>query len=269
MNAPFEKRSAAQGYAAGMPDFGYPWWISFGHLIVLAIAIAALALIYALRGPKWLAACVGLVGVWALSAFIVMQTGLNLRARAQLPTQSFLASGTGRVLDLGAGTGRSSLMVLEARPKATLVALDLFGESFDQHFGPGETPRQLLKRNLQAAGVLQRASVVAADMRQLPFENSSFDAVTSSYAIDHLRRDDAQKALVEAARVTKPGGDLLILVVAKDGWLNFAFGPLLLHSGMRKADWWVDRIGEAGFRVMEHGTQPGTIWVYAKLPSIG
>jgi ubiquinone/menaquinone biosynthesis C-methylase UbiE len=41
----------------------------------------------------------------------------------------------GRVLDIGAGTGRSSIKVLKARPQAISVALGLFGESFKQHFG--------------------------------------------------------------------------------------------------------------------------------------
>ena len=38
------------------------------------------------------------------------------------------------MLDLGAGSGRSTLMVLEARPKATLVALDSFSNSYAEHF---------------------------------------------------------------------------------------------------------------------------------------
>jgi hypothetical protein len=34
-----------------------------------------------------------------------------------------------------------------------LVALDLFGDSFQRHFGPGDTPQQRLLANLKAAGV--------------------------------------------------------------------------------------------------------------------
>ena len=47
----------------------------------------------------------------------------------------------GVVLDLGAGTGRSSIMVLLERPGVTLVASDLFGASFNQHFGSGQRPQ--------------------------------------------------------------------------------------------------------------------------------
>src|SRR6185295_17844571 len=119
--------------------------------------------------------------------------------------ENFFRSGTGRVLDLGAGTGRSSIMVLAARPQANLVALDLFGDSFEHHFGNSETPQQKLLTNLKLAGVDQRATIQTADMRKLPYEAASFDAVVSAYAIDHLNRQGSDETLLEAARVIKPG----------------------------------------------------------------
>jgi uncharacterized protein (TIGR03437 family) len=42
-----------------------------------------------------------------------------------------------------------------------------------------------------AAGVADRAAVATADMRKLPFDEVSFDAVLSSYAMDHLNGDSA------------------------------------------------------------------------------
>src|SRR5262249_3550801 len=85
------------------------------------------------------------------AAFLVARLVLDVNGRPLLPTQSFLRSGVGRVLDIGAGTGRSSIMVLESRPQATLVALDLFAESFEQHFGRGESPQQRLLAQLKGA----------------------------------------------------------------------------------------------------------------------
>ena len=92
-----------------------------------------------------------------------------------------------------------------------------------------------------------RATIQPGDMRHLPFEPGTFDAVVSTYAMDHLRRDDSRLAIEEAARVLKPGGDFLLMVLAKDVWLNFTFGPLLLHGGMRDAAWW--QHGAAGGRI--------------------
>src|SRR6201988_3053719 len=237
-------------------DFGYPWWLSYGHLLILGIAVAVLVLGYT---RKWPMIVFGALALWSGAAFAVVRSAINVNSRGSLPTQSFLRSGTGRVLDLGAGTGRSSIMVLEARPQATLVALDLFAHSFEQHFGPGASPQDRLLANLKAAGVEQRATITAADMRKLPFDAASFDAIVSCYAIDHLNRDGVSQSLAEANRVLKPSGDFLMMIISKDPWLQFTFGPLLVHSSTRGPDWWTTRVKEAGFQIVEEGNPPATL----------
>ena len=249
------------GSEIGLLDFGYPWWLSYGHLAVFAFFAACLLLGFARKWSKWPMIFLGTVAIWSATVFLLIHFGMDINGRASMPTQSFLRSGTGRVLDLGAGTGRSSIMVLAARPQATLVASDLFGDSFEHHFGHGESPQQRLLRNLKAAGVDQRASIVTADMRKLPFEASSFDAIVSSYAVDHLNRDGITHALSEAARVLKPGGDFLLVLVSNDRWAKFAFGPLLTHGGTRSPSWWAAKVREAGFQVIEQGTSPITLYL--------
>jgi ubiquinone/menaquinone biosynthesis C-methylase UbiE len=252
--------------ANGQVDFGYPWWLSYGHLVVF-LPVACLLLIgYARkwrRGPMLVLAAIAL---WSFSAFLVARFAMNINGRTGLPTESFLRSGGGKVLDLGAGTGRSSIMVLEARPQTTLVALDLFGESYKEHFGAGESPQEKLLSNLKVAGVDRRAAIQVGDMRKLPFETASFDAIVSSYAVDHLNRAGIQEALAEAARVIKPGGEFLLILIGKDPWLQFTFGPLLLHSGTRSAEWWTSRLQEAGFQVTEDGMRPATLYLLARKP---
>ena len=245
-------------------DFGYPWWLSYGHLILAAPAVSLLLLGYARKWSKWPMLLVGLVALWSTAAFLVVRFVIDINGRPSLPTQSFLHLGTGRVLDMGAGTGRSSIMVLQARPQATLVALDLFGDSFEKHFGRSPSPQQRLLANLKAASVEQRAMIQAGDMRKLPFEPAEFDAIVSSYAIDHLNREGINKSLAEAARVLKPGGDFLVMVIAKEPWLQFTFGPLLLHGGFRGPAWWTQRLQEAGFQVLEQGTRPITLYLLAR-----
>jgi SAM-dependent methyltransferase len=246
-----------------MIDFGYPWWLTYGHLVLLAPALALLFIGYARKWSKWAMIPIGILAFWSGTGFLAVQT-FDVNSKASLPTEAFLRSGAGRVLDLGAGTGRSSIMVLTARPQTTLVALDLFGESFDRHFGAGPTPQERLLSNLKAAGVDQRASITKADMRKLPFQAAEFDAIVSSYAIDHLGRDGAREALAEAARVVKPGGDFLLMVIGQDKWLKYTFGPLLMHGGPRGADWWSTRVKEAGFQVVEQGMAPATLYILAR-----
>ena len=251
-------------------DFGYPWWLNYGHMSVAGVSIAALILAFVLKSPKWLMVLIGAVTLWSGSvAVLACLFGLN--SVPELPTQSFLRSDSGRVLDMGAGTGRSSIMVLKARPHATVVASDLFAESFDQHFGHSENPQQRLTTNLKAAGVEQRATIETADMTKLPFENASFDAIVSSYAIDHLSRDGIKQALGEAARVVKPGGEFLLMLVANDKWLKLAFGPMAMHGGFgRGPEWWGTRAKEAGFEIMEQGTAPITLYfLLTRMPNGG
>jgi len=247
-------------------DFGYPWFLSYGHLPLIAVVLALGFVGYVRKWPRVPMILIGAVAVWSVAAFIVARFALEINGRGTLPTEKFLASGAGRVLDLGAGTGRSSLMVLEARPQTTLVALDLFGESYERHFGSAESGQERLMANLKAAGVDRRATIQTADMRKLPFDAATFDGIVSAYAIDHLNRDGIIASLSEAARVLKPGGEFLMMVIGKDFWLQFAFGPLLLHSGTRGADWWTARMQEAGFQIAEHGMRPATLYVLARKP---
>src|SRR5260370_34184112 len=106
----------------GSIDYGYPWWLSYGHL---PVRIAGLAIGFLGHTRKWSRGAMLFVGaliLWSGAALLIERFVINVNGRTELPTQSFLATGTGRVLDMGAGTGRSSIMVLEARAEAALVA---------------------------------------------------------------------------------------------------------------------------------------------------
>ena len=126
-------------------DFAYPWWLAYGHLAILIPAAALLALGWTRRWSRLFVWPLAAVVLWSAVAFFATRFLMDINGRASLPTQNFLRSGTGRVLDMGAGTGRSSIMVLEQRPQTTLVALDLFGRSYEQHFGPDTSPQQRLR----------------------------------------------------------------------------------------------------------------------------
>jgi ubiquinone/menaquinone biosynthesis C-methylase UbiE len=247
-------------------DFAYPWWFSYGHLIVTAIGLTFWLLGRWLRWSRVPMILIGAVTLWSVAAFLVVRFGVNVNGRLSMPTPQFLTSGSGKVLDMGAGTGKSTLMVLEARPQTTVVALDLFGESYKAHFGAVMSGQERLLANLKAAGVEKRATIQAGDMRKLPFEPAAFDGVVSTYAIDHLNREGINAALREASRVLKPGGEFLMMVIDKDFWLKFTFGPLLLHSGTRGPAWWASRAQEAGFQIMEQGRRPATIYILARKP---
>lgn len=255
-------------------DFAYPWYLSYGHLVITAILLPIGVIAWRTKWPRALTAVIGVLTLWSVTAFLITYFGLHPNGRLTMPTQSFLAAGKGRVLDLGAGSGRSSLMVLEARPETTLVALDSFGASYAEHFNAKGSDQQIVEAgqgrllaNFKAAGVADRATIQAADMRKLPFPAATFDGVVSAYAIDHLGRDGMERTLAETARVLRPGGEFLMLVLAKDSWLQFAWGPLLLHARMPKQEQWVQYLRAAGFQILEQGTRPGTLYFLVRRPT--
>src|SRR5206468_7876061 len=118
--------------------------------------------------------------------------------------------------------------------------------------------------NLKPAGLQHRATIQSGDMRKLPFEAATFDGVVSTYAIDHLNRDGVTASLSEASRVLKPNGEFLLMVITKDAWLKFAFGPLLLHSGTRTPARWTSLLQDAGFQMVDQGKRPGTLYFLAR-----
>jgi len=238
-------------------DYGYPWWLTSGHAVLFGVMVVLGAVAWRFKAPRAVTVPIAAIGLWAGATALAI-AAFHINGVPPLSTERFLPGGTGRVVDLGAGTGRSSIMVLRARPNATLVASDLFGDSFTQHFGTLGTPQERLMANLRAAGVETRASIATADMRALPFDSESFDAAVSAYAMDHLSRDESGQALAEALRVLKPGGELLLILVNNDRWTMLAFGPLLAHGGLRSDEWWRDKAAEVGFDLVEEGKSPAT-----------
>jgi SAM-dependent methyltransferase len=241
-------------------DFGYTWPWTHGHLVVLGVALALLGLAWARRWHWLPLALFATVAAWALAGFVVSQTLFRFNDLPTIPTAAYLSSGTGRVLDIGAGSGRSSIMVLLERPKTTVVALDNFSATYIKDHGPDK-----LKANLRAAGVEKRAEVVSADMRKLPFPDASFDAIVSTFAIDHLPRNDIPGALAEAARVVRPGGEFLLEIMYPDAWMRFTYGPLMMHGANASAirSRWPSMMERAGFTVVEQGTAPATFYMRA------
>lgn len=105
-----------------------------------------------------------------------------------------------RVLDLAAGTGGSTAALAETG--AHVIACDLSE-------GMIEVGRQ---RHPEL-------EFVQGDATDLPFEDASFDAVTISFGLRNVQ--NTEKALQEMARVTKPGGRLLICEFSRPTWPVF------------------------------------------------
>jgi ubiquinone/menaquinone biosynthesis C-methylase UbiE len=117
--------------------------------------------------------------------------------KQRLIAQAQIAAGQ-HVLDLGAGTGTLTIMVKQAYPAADVVGLD------------GDPAILALARHkAAAAGVAIRFDHGSATA--LPYGDAAFDRVLSSLMLHHLTTEEKQRALGEAWRVLRPGGELHIL----------------------------------------------------------
>ena len=99
--------------------------------MIVIVPFATLAvLVWRLGWPRWLGAIAGALAIWGVAGLVIIQMVMRLNLPLELPTEQFLADGSGQVLDAGAGSGRSSLMVLLARPDSRVLALDLYSGGY-------------------------------------------------------------------------------------------------------------------------------------------
>ncbi len=110
------------------------------------------------------------------------------------------------LLDIGCGRGAVLMMAAQRLPRGRAVGVDVWSTT-DQS-GNSE---QVTRQNAALEGVADRVELHTADMRQMPFDDGSFNVVVSSLAIHNVRgAGERAKALREAARVLKKGGKLAI-----------------------------------------------------------
>jgi SAM-dependent methyltransferase len=238
-------------------DFGYSWSLRYAMLVplVLAAGLAGLAVWRSWSRSVYIPLI--LVALWAAAAVIVLN--LTINRPMSLPTERFLTSGSGRVLDVGAGSGRAAIGVLLARPNTTAMGVDIYSG----YWGIDENTPERFMRNARTAGVAERAAARVGDMRQLPFGDGEFDGVVSSYAIDHLRRAERPKAIAEVARVLKPGGQFLLMVIRVD-WRTWLVSPLLAHHPSQDPEPWRGLLQDHGFELQEEGTPFATLYFLAQ-----
>jgi len=240
-------------------EFGYSWSVGWGYVVPLALCGGLAAVAWRLKWRTWLVAVPGLIGIWSLAAIVVIQFVLGINLPQPIFVPQFLASGSGEALDVGAGSGRSTVGLLLARRGVRVTAIDIYSG----YYGIDDNTPERLMANARIAGVADRARVEVGDARAMPLPSSTYDGVISSYAIDHIQRDDIPKALSEVARVLKPRGEFLLMLVNVDLWARLLAPPMAHHPGADPQRWRT-LLQSAGFEVLEQGTHPLTLYFYAR-----
>jgi SAM-dependent methyltransferase len=113
------------------------------------------------------------------------------------------------LLDVACGSG--NVAIPAAMRGARVTGLDLTPELFDA-----------ARERAEAAGV--EVEWIEGDAEDLPFDDASFDCVTSTFGIQFAPRHDV--AAAELARVCRPGGRIAIFNWTLDGMVGQLFDLL-------------------------------------------
>ncbi|MGA2682098.1 MAG: methyltransferase domain-containing protein [Candidatus Bathyarchaeia archaeon] len=100
-----------------------------------------------------------------------------------------------RVLDVGCGTGYTTSGVLKRKDVSEVVGLDM-------------NPVQLKRAVKNLHSEKGRTLISRGDADNLPFIDSSFDAVISVGAVEYFQ--DPEKTVKELTRVARPGGTVIV-----------------------------------------------------------
>src|SRR5579884_875111 len=111
------------------------------------------------------------------------------------------------LLDVASGTGNVSIPA--ARAGAKVTALDL-------------TPKLLAEQRERAAREGVEIELVEGDAEELPFEDASFDRVTSCFGVMFAPRQ--QIAAAELLRVARPGGEVVVAAWTPESIVGRLFG---------------------------------------------
>ena len=146
-----------------------------------------------------------------------------------------------RVLDLGCGNGIPVARELAKRHRVTGVDLS------EVQVGRART-------------LVPEAEFVCADMTEVGFEPSSFDAVIALFSIINVPADEQPRVIRNVAGWLAPGGHFLAIVgKVKGTWIEESWRGVkgvamyYSHAGLETSR---ACVRDAGFDIVEEGTEP-------------
>jgi arsenite methyltransferase len=191
-------------------DYGFdapivPFSLGAVGAILLALGILGLW-VFSVVIIGVVALCCGFVFLLSAISYVYTTRRGKFRLWAALLLKIGIEGGE-NIVDIGCGRGAVLLMAASLLTSGKAVGVDLW-RGIDQS-GNSEA---VTKHNARLEGVDGRVELHTADMRELPFRDSSFDIAVSSLAIHNIPSTAGRaQAIAEAVRVLKPGGELVVV----------------------------------------------------------
>jgi demethylmenaquinone methyltransferase / 2-methoxy-6-polyprenyl-1,4-benzoquinol methylase len=167
----------------------------------------------------------------------LMSFGVDRLWRRRLVRALGELSAGDRVLDVASGTADVALAIARTWSGVEVVGLD-----------PSEGMLEVGRRKVAAADLAPRVSLVVGDARALPFPDDHFGAACIAFGIRNV--PDRLQGLREMARVTRPGGRVVVLELSEPrGTPLAALARLHVHHVVPRLGAWL--AGEQEYRYLQ------------------
>lgn len=131
-------------------------------------------------------------------------------------------------LDVGCGSGALTIACAKKNPNARMIGVDIWSGAWSNY------SQKLCERNAVAENVVN-VTFEPGSALKLPFEDGTFDVVTSNFVYHNIHVKDRQNLLLETLRVLKKGGTFAI----HDIFSKMMYGDM---------DSFVQRLKEMGYQ---------------------